>query len=48
MGKGNDDQSNWSEFHKLFERFLFKKTYTSIESPEEIIPDNESEDNQES
>jgi len=47
MGKRGEDQSNWSEFHKLFERFLFKKTYTSIESPEETSPDDESEDNRE-
>jgi hypothetical protein len=47
MGKSGDNESNWSEFHKLFERFLFKKTYTSIESPEETSPDDESEGNRE-
>ena len=47
MSKNNDDQSNWSEFHKLFERFLFKKPYTSIESPEQTRPDTESGDDRE-
>ena len=47
IGKSGDGQSNWSEFHKFFERFLFKKTYISIEAPEEIIPDDESEENEE-
>lgn len=47
IGKSGDNQSNWSEFHKFFERFLFKKTYTSIEAPEAIIPDDESEENEE-
>jgi hypothetical protein len=36
MSKSGDDQSNWSEFHKLFERFLFRKAYASIESPMEV------------
>ena len=47
IGKSGDGQSNWSEFHKLFERFLFKKTYTSVEAPEEISSDNGGEESRE-
>ena len=41
VGNTGDDQAKWTEFHKFFERFLFRKTYTSIENPEAISPDAE-------
>lgn len=29
IARENGDESNWSKFHKLFERYLYKKPYTS-------------------
>lgn len=37
--KDDDTESRWSPYHKLFDRYLFKETYRSIEATDEKTPD---------
>lgn len=39
--KDDDTESRWSPYHKLFDRYLFKQTYNSIEGTDEKAPDAE-------
>jgi len=39
IAKDSDRQSSWSGYHKLFDRYLFKQTYISDESPDEALTD---------
>jgi len=47
VAKDNDSQSNWSRYHKLFDRYLFKKTYISNETPDEMLTDDGGQENAE-
>jgi 3'-5' exoribonuclease len=41
LAKSKNQQSRWSEFHKFFDRFLFKNSYISMENTEEINSNEE-------
>ncbi|MCX8011655.1 MAG: HD domain-containing protein [Desulfobacterota bacterium] len=41
LSKSKTQQSRWSEFHKFFDRFLFKNSYTSTETSDEINSNEE-------